>query len=71
MSEQSFTIQPHPAKDNVPPTETTPGLGSAPTLQNPHQAKPPHVPSQAIAESLEKPKTREELQALQAKLNKE
>ncbi|BGP27067.1 hypothetical protein JCM10295v2_006029 [Rhodotorula toruloides] len=42
-TEQEFTIQPHPAKDNVSPpnfpgsdAEATPGLGGAPTLQHLH-----------------------------------
>ncbi|KAM0749485.1 hypothetical protein T439DRAFT_327172 [Meredithblackwellia eburnea MCA 4105] len=80
--EQQFTIQPHPAKTNNPAdlvsggnAESTPGLGGAPNLAHLHQGNPlegkggPHVVSKEIAEGLEKPKTREELQALAAKLN--
>ncbi|KAL8276508.1 hypothetical protein RQP46_011109 [Phenoliferia psychrophenolica] len=69
--EQQFTIQPHPAKDNVAPSETTGGLGSAPNLSHLPKgpadtatSKGPHVPSAEIASQLEKPKTREELQAM-------
>ncbi|BGP34751.1 hypothetical protein JCM10296v2_006573 [Rhodotorula toruloides] len=47
-TEQEFTIQPHPAKDNVPPpnfpgsdAEATPGLGGAPTLQHLHDPSRP------------------------------
>lgn len=65
-----FKIQPHPAKDNSRVVEATPGFGSAPTLQKPHQAKEPYVPSDDIVAGLEKPKTREELQAKAAALNK-
>ncbi|GAA5901714.1 hypothetical protein JCM5296_005387 [Sporobolomyces johnsonii] len=81
--EQQFTIQPHPAKDNYAPfpgsdAEATPGLGSAPNLAHLHQAQQdptggrgsnPHIISQETAEGLEQPKSREELQALSAKLN--
>ncbi|KAK4057425.1 hypothetical protein OIO90_001494 [Microbotryomycetes sp. JL221] len=79
--EQQFTIQPHPAKDNVPPSrfkgddaEQTPGLGGAPTLGHLHQQDPtggkqPYVPSQDLANNLEKPLSREELQAKQQQLN--
>ncbi|KAK4052759.1 hypothetical protein OIV83_002046 [Microbotryomycetes sp. JL201] len=70
-------------RDNVPPSrfkgddaEQTPGLGSAPTLGHLHQAqqdptggKQPYVPSNDIAQSLEKPLSREELQAKQQQLN--
>ncbi|GAA5986629.1 hypothetical protein JCM11641_005170 [Rhodosporidiobolus odoratus] len=77
--EQQFSIQPHPAKDNYDPSqfvEPTPGLGSAPTLQGGKEASAyggrggaPHVISSEVAEGLEPPKSREELQALSAKLN--
>jgi len=68
-------IRPHPAKSNFPGSETeaTPGLGGAPNLSHLHenatQAKQPHVISKEVAEGLEKPKSREELQALGKKLN--
>lgn len=66
---------PHPAKDNTAPTETTPGLGSAPNLShlqqaNPFTAKGPHQVAPEVAKGLEEPKTREELQKLQEELNK-
>ncbi|KAI5477999.1 hypothetical protein MNV49_005691 [Pseudohyphozyma bogoriensis] len=73
--EQEFKIQPHPATDNIDrdsrQAEPTAGLGGAPNLShlhdqgqkaNPFQAKGPHVPAKELAEGLEKPKTREELQ---------
>ncbi|ORY88311.1 hypothetical protein BCR35DRAFT_301844 [Leucosporidium creatinivorum] len=80
--EQQFNILPHPAKSNQP-TETADdieqrhgGLGGAPNLAHLQQAaqdatggKGPHIPSQEIANSLEQPKTREELQAEAKKLN--
>ncbi|GAA6063203.1 hypothetical protein JCM10212_006836, partial [Sporobolomyces blumeae] len=51
-------------------------LGGAPNLAHLHQANPmggrgdqPHVMSKEIAEGLEKPKSKEELQELTAKLN--
>ncbi|GAA5833300.1 hypothetical protein JCM3766R1_005464 [Sporobolomyces carnicolor] len=56
--------------------EKTPGLGSAPNLAHLHEANAlggrgdqPHVMSDEIAQGLEKPKTKEELQSLAAKLN--
>lgn len=74
--EQQFHIQPHPAKDNVDADQIERqhgGLGSAldgldARQQQPLQGKPgPFVPQV----ELEKPKSREELQALAQSLNKE
>ena len=52
------------------------GLGSAPNLAHLHEANAlggrgdqPHVMSDEIAQGLEKPKSKEELQSLAAKLN--
>ena len=59
-----FNILPHPAKTNNPADlisepGTQGGLqGAGPNAYN---AKGPHVPDQAIAEGLEKPKTRDEV----------
>ncbi|GAA5832031.1 hypothetical protein JCM11251_002794 [Rhodosporidiobolus azoricus] len=82
QEEQTFNILPHPATSNNPTQETTPGLGSAPTLQPGFsgsgegsaeqyggRGNQPHVISQEIAQGLEQPKSREELQQIQAKLN--
>ncbi|KAF8201191.1 hypothetical protein K438DRAFT_1582128 [Mycena galopus ATCC 62051] len=69
--EQSFSIQPHPAKSNDPADlqEQTGGLASNPNEQAFH-ARDPHVPSTQVMASLEEPLSREELQARQAELNK-
>ncbi|KAJ6466855.1 hypothetical protein C8R45DRAFT_839032 [Mycena sanguinolenta] len=70
--EPTFSIQPHPAKTNDPADlapEQTGGLASNPNEQAFH-ARDPHVPSTQVMASLEKPATREELQARQAELNK-
>ncbi|GAA5886429.1 hypothetical protein JCM6882_001636 [Rhodosporidiobolus microsporus] len=74
QEEQQFSILPHPAKDNNPTQETTPGLGSAPTLDGNAgvfgaRGDKPHIVSEDLLKGLEEPKSREELQALQAKLN--
>ncbi|BGP19392.1 hypothetical protein JCM10213_000629 [Rhodosporidiobolus nylandii] len=77
--EQRFSIQPHPAKDNIDRSkevEATPGFGAAPTLGGKEanayggRGNQPHVMSDDIAQGLEQPKSREELQKLQAELNK-
>ncbi|GAA5982306.1 hypothetical protein JCM5350_006136 [Sporobolomyces pararoseus] len=56
--------------------EATTGLGGAPNLAHLHKGNPlggrgdqPHVMSDEIAQGLEKPKSKEELQSLSAKLN--
>jgi len=65
-----FGILPHPAKTNNPadlqsdPREHG-GLQGAGA--NAYTAKGPHVPSQEIAEGLEKPKTRDEVSAARVK----
>ncbi|KAK1921377.1 hypothetical protein DB88DRAFT_500543 [Papiliotrema laurentii] len=71
--EQQFNILPHPAKTNNPADliaepGTQGGLQSA--SANAYNAKGPHVPSEEIAKGLEAPKSREELQARAAELNK-
>ncbi|KAL7411902.1 hypothetical protein BDY24DRAFT_416805 [Mrakia frigida] len=66
--EQEFTIQPHPATTNNP--ETDPALQAGSGKASATGARDPYVPSKDIAESLEKPKSREELQAASAALNK-
>ncbi|KAJ7678131.1 hypothetical protein DFH06DRAFT_1167949 [Mycena polygramma] len=70
--EQSFSIQPHPAKTNDPADlqqEQTGGLASNPNAGAFH-ARDPHVPSQQVMAGLEKPASKEELEARQAELNK-
>ncbi|KAJ7100679.1 hypothetical protein B0H15DRAFT_943979 [Mycena belliarum] len=70
--EPTLSIQPHPAKSNDPadlqPPQTG-GLASNPNDQAFH-ARDPHVPSAQVMAGLEQPKTREELQARAAELNK-
>ncbi|TFK97671.1 hypothetical protein BDV98DRAFT_513412 [Pterulicium gracile] len=74
--EQSFSIQPHPAKTNDPadlqrnPDQFGPGSGlsSQPEMAA-HHAKGPHVPSESIKASLPDPATREELGARSRELN--
>lgn len=53
------------------------GLGGAPNLAHLHKENPmggrgdqPHIVSNEIAQGLEKPKSKEELQELSAQLNK-
>ncbi|KAJ7604650.1 hypothetical protein FB45DRAFT_955549 [Roridomyces roridus] len=69
--EQSFSIQPHPAKSNDPSdlTEQTGGLASNP-VEGALHARDPHVPSAQIMAGLEEPKSSEELAARKAELNK-
>ncbi|KAH7920836.1 hypothetical protein BV22DRAFT_988593, partial [Leucogyrophana mollusca] len=71
--EQSFSIQPHPAKSNNPAEVEGPqlgaGLNSNPEMQA-HHARDPHVPSREILNSLEQPKSREELQKRAEELNR-
>ncbi|KAJ7319037.1 hypothetical protein B0H14DRAFT_2783534 [Mycena olivaceomarginata] len=70
--EPTFSIQPHPAKTNDPADlqpEQTGGLASNPNEAIFH-ARDPHVPTKEVLEGLDKPLSREELQARQAELNK-
>jgi hypothetical protein len=71
--EQTFSIQPHPAKSNNPAELESPqlgaGLNSNAEMQA-HHARDPHIPSQQIMNSLEQPATREQLKARSAELNK-
>jgi len=69
--EQSFSIQPHPAKTNDPAD-----LAKGPQSGNVHagtggafHARDPHIPSEDILSRIEQPKTREELRARAAELN--
>jgi len=74
--EPTFSIQPHPAKTNDP-ADLNPnpapqpggGLQSSQAYQA-HHATGPFIPDQQMMASLEQPKTREELHARQAELNK-
>ncbi|KAI0254506.1 hypothetical protein BJV78DRAFT_1184735 [Lactifluus subvellereus] len=72
--EQQFTIQPHPAKTNNP-ADLTGGPQSGCGLDSQSgarifHARDPHIPSEDIVKGLEQPKTREELHARAAELNK-
>ncbi|KAF9465903.1 hypothetical protein BDZ94DRAFT_1213775 [Collybia nuda] len=72
--EQSFSIQPHPAKTNDPAdlqrgNQPGGGLGTSDPMAA-HHARDPHVPSQQIMNNLEEPLSREELRARGAELNK-
>ncbi|ODN89693.1 hypothetical protein L198_06383 [Cryptococcus wingfieldii CBS 7118] len=67
-----FNILPHPAKTNNPAdlnSEPAEHGGLQGAGANAYNAKGPYVPSKEIAEGLEQPKSREELQAEAAKLN--
>ncbi|KAM6494969.1 hypothetical protein JOM56_009592, partial [Amanita muscaria] len=68
-----FTILPHPAKSNNPADLNAPGASEG--LRNIPAAAAfnvpgPFIPTQEMANSLEKPLSREELQAKAAALNK-
>ncbi|KAF7973349.1 hypothetical protein HWV62_15513 [Athelia sp. TMB] len=82
-SEQSFSIQPHPAKSNNPNeleavngqkwggglTSERPDIQSGGGFQA-HNAHGPQIPSQQLQAGLEEPASREELHARAAELNK-
>ncbi|KAI0683276.1 hypothetical protein BC835DRAFT_1296446 [Cytidiella melzeri] len=71
--EQQFSIQPHPAQTNNPrdlePPQPGGGLNSNPEMQAFHTPGP-YVPSPSLMQNVEKPKTREELKARSAELNR-
>ncbi|GAA5964527.1 hypothetical protein JCM8115_003909 [Rhodotorula mucilaginosa] len=78
--EGAFKIQPHPAKTNDPNdlVENTPGLGSAPTLQDLKKAEmnpmggrgdQPYIPNEDLIKNLEAPKSHDELRLRQEALN--
>ncbi|OAX36389.1 hypothetical protein K503DRAFT_654825, partial [Rhizopogon vinicolor AM-OR11-026] len=74
QQEQQFNILPHPAQSNDPADlvggpRLGAGLGSKPEVHAYH-ARDPHVPSQEILNSLEAPKSREELHRRAEELNK-
>ncbi|KAI0653901.1 hypothetical protein C8Q70DRAFT_926877 [Cubamyces menziesii] len=72
-NEQTFSIQPHPAKTNDP-RDLQPSLGGG-LNTNPEigafHARDPYVPSQEIKDNLPPAKSREELRARAQELNKE
>ncbi|KZT25881.1 hypothetical protein NEOLEDRAFT_1132881 [Neolentinus lepideus HHB14362 ss-1] len=72
QGEQSFNIQPHPAKTNDPrdlePPQPGGGLNSKPEYGALH-ARDPYVPSEEIKNSLPQPASRDELRARSAQLN--
>ncbi|OBZ77468.1 hypothetical protein A0H81_01896 [Grifola frondosa] len=71
--EPTFSIQPHPAKTNDPrdlePPQPGGGLNSIPEIQA-HHARDPYIPSADVMKNIEPPKSREELRARAAELNK-
>ncbi|KAJ3976803.1 hypothetical protein EV361DRAFT_209325 [Lentinula raphanica] len=78
QEEQQFTIQPHPAKTNNPADLQNPAPGTGMGLNNneqmaPFHARDPHVPQDPqVLEALgqQEVKSRDELRARQAELNK-
>ncbi|KAI0635202.1 hypothetical protein C8Q77DRAFT_1156523 [Trametes polyzona] len=71
--EQTFTIQPHPAKTNDP-RDLQPSLGGG-LNTNPEvgafHAREPYIPPSQITDNLPPPQSREELRARAQELNKE
>ncbi|KAI0360645.1 hypothetical protein OH77DRAFT_1470819 [Trametes cingulata] len=72
-NEQTFSIQPHPAKTNDP-RDLQPSLGGG-LNTNPEvgafHARDPYVPPSQITDNLPPPKSRDELRARAQELNKE
>ncbi|CAD6893084.1 unnamed protein product [Tilletia controversa] len=72
--EQTFTIQPHPAKTNDPSDPANTGSGAQPSAAQQAAAHVtgnnpgPHIP--ANVSSLEEPLSKDELAARSAELNK-
>ncbi|EMD36289.1 hypothetical protein CERSUDRAFT_115234 [Gelatoporia subvermispora B] len=73
QSEQTYSIQPHPAKTNDPrDSQGGPqygGLNADPDVQAFH-ARGPYVPNQELLNKVDKPLGRDELNARAAELNK-
>ncbi|KAL1682096.1 hypothetical protein EV122DRAFT_204133 [Schizophyllum commune] len=73
QKEQSFNILPHPAKTNDPadlnPPQPGGGLRSGGATHAFH-AREPHIPAPHIRDNMPEPKSREELHARQAELNR-
>jgi len=71
QEQHQFNILPHPAKSNDPADLVGGGTGlnSKPEFHAYH-ARDPHVPSQEIINSLEAPKSRDELRKRAEELNK-
>ncbi|KAF8153250.1 hypothetical protein B0H34DRAFT_662461 [Crassisporium funariophilum] len=68
-SEQSFSIQPHPAKTNDPADlQPSGGLRQGGAMDAFH-ARDPYVPSEQIRNNMPAPLSRDELHAKQASLN--
>ncbi|KAH9965309.1 hypothetical protein BC827DRAFT_1183785 [Russula dissimulans] len=72
--EQSFSVQPHPAKSNNPSDlagRPSSGQGSNPQSEAGIFTSPgPQILSKDVLDQLEQPETREELRARTAELNK-
>ncbi|KAJ3742216.1 hypothetical protein DFH05DRAFT_1403344 [Lentinula detonsa] len=77
QEEQSFSIQPHPAKTNNPADLQNPAPGTGMGLNNseqmaPFHARDPHVPTDPqVLEAVGKQEGRDELRARQAELNRD
>ncbi|OSD08049.1 hypothetical protein PYCCODRAFT_1463294 [Trametes coccinea BRFM310] len=69
-SEQTFSIQPHPAKTNDPRDLQGGNFGGDPKVGAFH-ARDPYVPAPEIKDNMPPAKSREELRARAAELNKE
>ncbi|EKM53268.1 uncharacterized protein PHACADRAFT_259497 [Phanerochaete carnosa HHB-10118-sp] len=71
--EQQFKTQPHPAKTNNPgdlePPQLGGGLNTNPELQAFHTPGP-YIPNPTLLQNAGEPKTRDELHARSAELNK-
>merc|ERR1712130_671106 len=69
-SEQSFSIQPHPAKTNDPADlQPNQGLRGDNNSASAFNARGPHVPAPHIANNLEETRSRDELRRRQEELN--
>ncbi|KAL9934516.1 hypothetical protein V8E36_006291 [Tilletia maclaganii] len=75
--EQTFSIQPHPAKTNDPSDPANGGATTSDLTADQAAAQTvtsnnpgPHVPAQHVADSLEEPLSKQELSARSAELNK-
>ncbi|PSR73112.1 hypothetical protein PHLCEN_2v11014 [Hermanssonia centrifuga] len=73
QGEPTYSIQPHPAKTNDPrdlePPQLGAGLNSNPEQEAFHTPGP-YIPSDELRNSLPPPKSRDELKARSADLNK-
>jgi len=68
--EQSFSIQPHPAKTNDPADLHSVGGLRQGSAMDAFDAPGPYIPSEEILKNLPEPLSHEELEVKQAALNK-